>query len=171
MKRALKIVVTGPFGAGKTAFIQTISQIDVVSTERRIPRRAPAGKEETTVALDYGRVTLGRTTLSLFGTPGQKRFDFMWEILSKEMDGFVMLVDSTETRTFREAKRLIRLFSRYNSVPYVVVANKQDLTGAASPTALRRALNLDSKVTVVPCIATRKREVRSALQALVQLIP
>jgi len=80
-------------------------------------------------------------------------------------------VDSTETRTFREAKRLIRLFSRYNSVPYVVVANKQDLTGAASPTALRRALNLDSKVTVVPCIATRKREVRSALQALVQLIP
>jgi len=56
MKRALKIVVTGPFGAGKTAFIQTISQIDVVSTERRITRRAPAGKEETTVALDYGRV-------------------------------------------------------------------------------------------------------------------
>jgi len=111
----------------------------VVSTERRITRRAPAGKEETTVALDYGRVTLGRTTLSLFGTPGQKRFDFMWEILSKEMDGFVMLVDSTETRTFREAKRLIRLFSRYNSVPYVVVANKQDLTGAASPTGIARS--------------------------------
>ncbi|MBC7252331.1 MAG: ATP/GTP-binding protein [Anaerolineae bacterium] len=171
MKRALKIVVTGPFGAGKTAFIQTISQIDVVSTERKITHHAPAGKEETTVALDYGRVTLGKTVLNLFGTPGQKRFDFMWEILSKEMDGFAVLVDSTEPKTFREAKRLIKLFSRYNSVPYVVVANKQDLAGAVSPAELRRVLNLDGRVQVVPCIATRKRDVRSVLQSLLELIP
>jgi small GTP-binding protein len=171
MKRALKIVITGPFGAGKTAFIQTISQIDVVSTERKITRRAPVGKEETTVAMDYGRVALGRTILNLFGTPGQKRFDFMWEILSQEMDGFAVLVDTTETKTFREARRLIRLFSRYNSVPYVVVANKQDLAGAVSSTKLRRALSLDGRVAVVPCVATRKRSVRTALQALVQLIP
>ncbi|MDY7041956.1 MAG: ATP/GTP-binding protein [Chloroflexota bacterium] len=170
MKRALKIVVTGPFGAGKTAFIRTISQIDVVSTERRITRRAPAGKEETTVAMDYGRVTVGRSSLSLFGTPGQKRFDFMWEILSKEMDGFIVLVDSTEAKTFREARRLIKLFSRYNSVPYVVVANKQDLDSAVSPTALSRALNLDGRVKVVPCVATKKKDVRSVLQVLVQLI-
>lgn len=171
MKRALKIVITGPFGAGKTAFIKTISGIDVVSTERRITHHAPAGKEETTVALDYGQVALGQTVLHLFGTPGQKRFDFMWEILSKEMDGFAVLVDSTEARTFREARRLINLFSRYNSVPYVVVANKQDLAGAASPAALQRALNLDGQVPVVPCIATQKRSVRAALLALVELIP
>jgi small GTP-binding protein len=171
MKRALKVVVTGPFGAGKTAFVKTISQVDVVSTERRIIRRAPTGKEETTVALDYGRVTLGQNILNLFGTPGQKRFDFMWEILSKEMDGFAVLVDSTESKTFREAERLIKLFSRYNSVPYVVVANKQDLADAVSPTALRRALSLDGRATVVPCIATQKRSVRAALQALLRLIP
>jgi small GTP-binding protein len=171
MQRTLKIVVTGPFGAGKTVFIRTISQIDVVSTERRISRRSSTGKEETTVALDYGRVAMGRMILNLFGTPGQKRFDFMWEILSKEMDGFVMLVDSTEAGTFREARRLIKLFSRYNSVPYVVVANKQDLSGSVSPTALRRALNLDGKVTVVPCIATQKKDVRTALRALVRIIP
>lgn len=171
MKRALKIVITGPFGAGKTAFIKTISGIDIVSTERRITHHAPAGKEETTVALDYGQVTLGQTVLHLFGTPGQKRFDFMWEILSKEMDGFAVLVDSTEARTFREARRLINLFSRHNSVPYVVVANKQDLAGAAPPAALQRALNLDGRVPVVPCIATQKRSVRTALLALVELIP
>jgi len=171
MGRALKIVVTGPFGAGKTAFIQTISEIDVISTERQITHRASADKEETTVAMDYGQVTLGKTLLHLFGTPGQKRFDFMWEILSKEMDGFAVLVDATEARTFREASRLIKLFSRYNSVPYVVVANKQDLAGAVSPIALQRALNLDGRTTVVPCIATRKQSVRAALQALVELIP
>jgi len=142
MKRALKIVVTGPFGAGKTAFIQTISQIDVVSTERRITRRAPAGQEETTVALDYGRVTLGRTTLSLFGTPGQKRFDFMWEILSKEMDGFVMLVDSTETRTFRGHSGALHRHSQTGGA--LCVAS----SGATHPLVWKK-MSDDSSITLV----------------------
>ena len=82
--QTVKMVVTGPFNAGKTEFIQTVSEIDVVSTERRISSEAEKVKESTTVAMDFGRITVDdELVLYLFGTPGQKRFDFMWEICRK----------------------------------------------------------------------------------------
>jgi len=84
----VKMVVTGPFNAGKTEFIQTVSEIDVVSTERKISSPQERVKETTTVAMDFGRITVDESlVLYLFGTPGQKRFDFMWEILSEGMLG------------------------------------------------------------------------------------
>jgi len=84
--QTVKMVVTGPFSAGKTEFIKTISEIDVVSTERKITDETKRVKEATTVAMDFGRITVDEDlVLYLFGTPGQKRFDFMWEILSEGM--------------------------------------------------------------------------------------
>ena len=84
--QTVKMVVTGPFNAGKTQFIRSISEIDVVSTERRISTEAERVKDETTVAMDFGRITVDQDLiLYLFGTPGQKRFDFMWEILSESV--------------------------------------------------------------------------------------
>ncbi len=80
--QTVKMVVTGPFSAGKTQFIRSISEIDVVATERKISSDPERIKEETTVAMDFGRITVDEElVLYLFGTPGQKRFDFMWEIL------------------------------------------------------------------------------------------
>jgi len=91
--QTVKMVVTGPFNAGKTQFIRSISEIDVVSTERRISTEAERVKDETTVAMDFGRITVDQDLiLYLFGTPGQKRFDFMWEILSEGMLGFVVMI-------------------------------------------------------------------------------
>ena len=82
--QTVKMVVTGPFNAGKTEFIRSVSEIDVVSTERKISSEAERVKETTTVAMDFGRITVDDDlVLYLFGTPGQKRFDFMWEILSE----------------------------------------------------------------------------------------
>ena len=93
----VKMVVTGPFSAGKTQFIQSVSEIEVVSTERKLTHvQERAVKETTTIAMDFGRITVDQDlVLYLFGTPGQKRFDFMWEILSEGMLGFVVVVDST----------------------------------------------------------------------------
>lgn len=80
--QTVKMVVTGPFSAGKTEFIQSVSEIDVVKTERKISSDAERVKNETTVAMDFGRITVDDDlVLYLFGTPGQRRFDFMWEIL------------------------------------------------------------------------------------------
>ena len=83
--QTVKMVVTGPFNAGKTEFISSVSEIDVVSTERQITDETSRTKEQTTVAMDFGRITVDEDlVLYLFGTPGQKRFDFMWEICQKE---------------------------------------------------------------------------------------
>ncbi|HVF19153.1 MAG TPA: ATP/GTP-binding protein, partial [Mycobacteriales bacterium] len=91
---AVKIVVTGPFAAGKTTLIRTISEITVLSTEKDITDSTRARKNETTVAMDFGRITIDRDlVLYLFGTPGQERFDFMWEILGEGMLGYILLID------------------------------------------------------------------------------
>ncbi|NIV36864.1 MAG: GTP-binding protein, partial [Anaerolineae bacterium] len=97
----------------------------------------------TTVAMDFGRITVDDDlVLYLFGTPGQKRFDFMWEILSEGMLGFVVLVDSVRPETFREARRILDIFRSYANTPYVVAANKQDMDDAWSPEDLRIALKV-----------------------------
>src|SRR6266508_2981968 len=141
--QTVKMVVTGPFSSGKTQFIQSVSEIDVVSTERRISSEAEKIKESTTVAMDFGRITVdAELVLYLFGTPGQKRFDFMWEILSEGMLGFVVMVDSTRPETFREAKSILETFRAYAPTPYVVAANKQDLGDAWQTDDLRIALRL-----------------------------
>jgi uncharacterized protein len=169
--QTVKIVVTGPFSAGKTEFIRSVSEIDVVSTERRISTAAEKIKETTTVAMDFGRITVDDDlVLYLFGTPGQKRFDFMWEILSEGMLGFVVMVDSTRPETFREARSILETFRAYAPTPYVVTANKQDSKDAWDPDDMRVALRLDPKVKLLPCIATNKETVKGVLLELLYSI-
>lgn len=167
---AFKIVVTGPFNSGKTQFIKTISDIPVVSTEKKITTEDRGIKAETTVAMDYGRALIDTHTLYLYGTPGQTRFDFMWEILSGEMDAFVVLVDSTDQPSFPDAAELVRLFSSFTDVPYLIVANKTDLEGAARLAEVRRGTRASADVTVMPCVATQKSSVRQVLLQMIELL-
>lgn len=165
--QTVKMVITGPFNAGKTEFISSVSEIEVVSTERRISDETASVKLETTVAMDFGRITIDEDlVLYLFGTPGQKRFDFMWEILSEGMLGFVVLVDSVRPETFREARRILDIFRGYATTPYVVAANKQDMEDAWSPDDLRIALRVRSDVKMLPCVATEKESVKRVLLEL-----
>lgn len=169
--QTVKMVITGPFSAGKTEFIRSISEIDVVSTERKISSDAERLKETTTVAMDFGRITVDDDlVLYLFGTPGQRRFDFMWEILSEGMLGFIVLIDSVRPETFREAKHILEIFRGYSATPYVVAANKQDLPDSWSPEDLRIALKIDRDVKVLPCVATDKESVKNILLALLYSI-
>jgi len=165
------MVVTGPFAAGKTQFIKTISEIDVVSTERKISSAAERVKEATTVAMDFGRITIDDDlVLYLFGTPGQKRFDFMWEILSEGMLGFIVVVDSARPETFREARSILDTFRGYASTPYIVAANKQDHEDAWPPEDLRIALKIDGAIKVMPCVASDKESVKNTLLELLYSI-
>jgi signal recognition particle receptor subunit beta len=166
------MVVTGPFSAGKTEFIRSVSEIDVVSTERKISSEGEkAVKQATTVAMDFGRITVDEDlVLYLFGTPGQKRFDFMWEILSEGMLGFIVMVDSTRPETFREARSILETFRAYAPTPYVVSANKQDRTDAWDLDDMRHALRLDSKVKLLPCVATDRDTVKNVLLELLYSI-
>lgn len=167
----VKMVVTGPFNAGKTEFIQTVSEIDVVATERKITLPEERIKETTTVAMDFGRITVDdNLVLYLFGTPGQKRFDFMWEILSEGMLGFIVMVDSTRPETFREARNILDAFRAFSPTPYVVAASKQDMSGAWELEDIRIALRLDPRIKLLPCVAIEKESVKNTLLELLDSI-
>ena len=169
--QTVKIVVTGPFNAGKTEFIRSVSEIDVVSTERKISAEAEKVKNTTTVAMDFGRITVDDDlVLYLFGTPGQKRFDFMWEILSEGMLGFIVIVDSNRPETFREARRILQTFKAYAPTPYVVAANKQDSPDAWDIEDMKVALRLDSDIKFLPCVALDKDKVKTVLLELLYTI-
>ncbi len=170
--QTVKMVITGPFSSGKTEFIRSISEIDVVTTERGISSEAErAVKDSTTVAMDFGRITVDDDlVLYLFGTPGQRRFDFMWEILAEGMLGFVVMVDSTKPETFREAKSILETFRAYAPTPYVVAANKQDMGEAWNTDDLRIALRIEDGVKLLPCVASNKESVKTVLLELLYSI-
>ena len=170
--QTVKMVITGPFSSGKTEFIRSISEIDVVTTERGISSDTErAVKDSTTVAMDFGRITVDDDlVLYLFGTPGQRRFDFMWEILAEGMLGFVVMVDSTKPETFREAKSILETFRAYAPTPYVVAANKQDMPDAWNTDDLRIALRIEEGVKLLPCTASNKDSVKAVLLELLYSI-
>ena len=170
--QTVKMVVTGPFSSGKTQFIGSVSEIDVVATERKITAEGEKEvKDATTVAMDFWRITVDEDlVLYLFGTPGQKRFDFMWEILSEGMLGFIVMIDSARPETFREARSILQTFRAYAPTPYVVAANKQDVEDAWEIDDMRNALRLDPKVKLLPCVATDLKSVKSVLLELLYSI-
>jgi uncharacterized protein len=122
----VKVVITGPYGVGKTTLVRTLSEINVLTTERRVSVDDDAeGKTSTTVAMDFGRLTIDDTLqLYLFGTPGQKRFDFMWDILAEGMLGFVVMLDDSRPDSHAEAAELLEHFTEQTATPYVVAVNK-----------------------------------------------
>ncbi len=170
--QALKIVVTGCYSAGKTQFIRTISDIETVSTDYAVTLESErALKHETTVALDFGTIAINdQLNLYLFGTPGQERFDFMWEHLSIGCIGYVVMVDSTRPGHFVETRRLMERFAELTDAPYVVAANKQDDPTALPPGYVRRRLGVPLDVPVLPCTGTDRASVKAVLLALLQQI-
>ena len=171
--RSVKVVITGPFGAGKTTLIQTISEIDVLSTEKAVSPddQAHSSKKNTTVAMDFGRLTIDQElALYLFGTPGQKRFDFMWEILAEGMLGFIVLVDAEREEAIEEAAEILSFFRDTADVPYVVAVNKSDAEPEACVQRAREALELDATVRVVACNALDRSSVKNVLLELLYAV-
>jgi len=153
-----KVLVTGPFHAGKTTIVHTIST-RAVSVQRM----------GTTVALDFGHVDLRGFTLDLFGTVGQPRFDPILERLGGEALGAILVVDSTRPEDFPRAKDMMQKAGVYG-LPYVVAANKQDLPGALSVEEIRKRLAVSSDVAIVGTVGTDKTSVLKALDILLDRI-
>jgi hypothetical protein len=171
MPKQYKLVVTGTFNAGKTTFVRTLSEIEPINTDKatstKIENRV---KATTTVALDYGKMKAKNgSTVHLFGTPGQDRFDFMRDILAEDMHGFIFLVDSTDRQSLAQALKLLGAFSRQRRVPYLLAANKVDRRGL-SLEEIRKSLKLADQQPLMPCVATDKASVRAVVEQLVALL-
>ena len=165
--QSVKVVVTGPFNAGKTTFIKAVSEITVLSTERQVSDVSGEGGGETTVAMDFGRITVSDdVVLYLFGTPGQERFSFMWETLSEGMLGFVLLVDAKARETIEDAKSMISFFTNMSDVPFVVAGNKVDADDTDALRDLRSMLELDDRVPLLPVDARDRDSVKAVLLGL-----
>ncbi len=109
-----KIIFTGPVGSGKTTAIQSLSDVPVVCTDQRASDHEEIGKTNTTVAMDYGKILLkSGETVHLYGTPGQERFDFMWEILTQGGIGLIILVDHSNPNAHEDLRFFLSAFSKF----------------------------------------------------------
>ncbi|MFD8805191.1 GTP-binding protein [Streptomyces sp. NPDC059597] len=169
---ATKIVVAGGFGVGKTTLVTAVSEITPLQTEALMTQAsedtddltATPGKTSTTVAMDFGRITLDDDlVLYLFGTPGQQRFWFMWDDLVRGAIGAVVLAD---TRRLKDCFPALDYFESCG-LPYVVAVNHFDGTEIFEPEDVREALTIPAHIPVMIMDARRRISAIETLLALV----
>ena len=168
-----KILVAGHFGAGKTTFVKTLSQIKTLETEKTThDEEEKKKKSKTTVAMDYGEyVTENGKRIHIFGIPGQERFSFMWPILAKNSLAFIILLDSTDTSRWYEAFKQINIFRKISpNAPIIFVANKRDLPKALPMEEIRKKLKLPPNIKLLECVATDRESVLSVLEEVLKEI-
>ncbi|MDP3010368.1 MAG: ATP/GTP-binding protein [Methylococcales bacterium] len=162
-----KIIFTGPVGAGKTTAINSISDLPPIKTDAAASDMTKSKKSATTVAMDYGVMNLpGGEKLHLYGTPGQERFDFMWDILVTRGIGLVLLLDNTRADPFVDMKFFLDAFDKFIGDTAVAVGVTQ-MDVSAKPTIEDYQIQLGGMGLKLPVFAVDAR-VRNDVSILIQ---
>ncbi len=171
----LVILFAGPMGSGKTTAIRSLSEIEVISTEAVNTDREQADKATTTVALDYGEITLGDDAkVRLYGVPGQKRFKFMWQIIRERAIGLILLVNNDAPRPIESMLEFIEEFGELHDRGGIVVgvtrSDVESSTTLADYTSALAGVGLDRTIPVIPVDTRQASDTRIALMTLVMAI-
>ncbi len=171
LPQAIKVLIAGHFGVGKTTMVGAVSEIRPLRTEEVLTGISVGvddlsgveAKNTTTVAMDFGRITIGGDlVLYLFGTPGQDRFTFLWDELATGAIGAVVLAD---TRRLKDTFPCIDYFED-RGTPFVVAVNCFDGSQAYRPEEVRQALDIDERIPVLLCDARAKEDCKHILISL-----
>ena len=153
-----KILVTGPFDAGKSTFVHALST-----------RAVSVDRLGTTIALDHGHVDHKGFAADIFGTPGQERFDPIIKLISGEAMGVFLILDSTRAEDFARGRQMLEI-TRSFGLPVVIIANKQDRDGALTPEDIRGKLDMPENILVTPAVAATGEGVFEAFETLIDMV-
>ncbi|SHE21052.1 GTP-binding protein [methanotrophic endosymbiont of Bathymodiolus puteoserpentis (Logatchev)] len=164
-----KIIFTGPVGAGKTTAISSLSDVPLVKTDEAASDMTKERKAETTVAMDYGIMHINEgEKIHLYGTPGQERFDFMWDILTAGGIGLVLLLDNSRTDPFKDMQFFLKSFAGFIQKTGVAIGVTQmDISTQPTIDNYHQQLKeLDMSIPVFSVDAREKKDVSILVQAL-----
>lgn len=165
------MVVTGPVGSGKSTFIRSVSQIEAVDTDRRATDETSLLKQKTTVAFDFGRLQFNpNMALHLYGTPGQERFNFIWDMLIGKAHAYILLVAAHRPGEFRYARQVISYMNQRAQIPMIIGLTHIDCSGAWSQENVVAALGYYDLNTQPPTVLINSTETSSVANALITLV-
>jgi uncharacterized protein len=167
----MRLVITGCVGAGKSTFIRSISEIEVVDTDRKATDEVSEMKQNTTVSMDFGTLSFGPDmSLHIYGTPGQSRFDFMWDILINKAHAYILLVAAHRPGEFHHARRILNFMNQRANIPMLIGVTHSDCSGAWSLENISIALGYLPDMPQPPLVLVNANEKESAIDAVVTLL-
>lgn len=169
--RTMRLVVAGTPGAGKTTFVRTISDIQVVDTDRTSTDETALLKQKTTVAFDFGRIAFGSTMdLQIYGTPGQSRFNFMWDFLIKSANIYILLVPAHRPDDFHYARQIISFMNQRVQIPMLIGLTHTDCPGVCNTEEIMIRLGYMDRRNRPPVVKVNPNERPSTLESLMAVM-
>lgn len=142
----MRLVITGPVASGKSTFIRSVSEIDVVDTDEKATDETKDLKAKTTVAMDFGKLRFTpEFAMHLYGTPGQERFDFMWDLLIRKAHAYILLVSADQPKEFRSARRIMSFMNQRVQIPMMIGITHTDCPNAWQTENIAIALGFSPK--------------------------
>jgi uncharacterized protein len=165
--KTMRLVVAGTPGAGKSTFVRTVSDIEIIDTDRTATDQTAQLKSKTTVAFDYGRFVFGSTLeIQVYGTPGQSRFNFMWDFLIQRAHAYILLVAAHRPQDFHYARQILLFMNQRVKIPMLIGITHTDCIGACNTEEIMMKLGFLSSKNRPPVIKVNPHERSSVVEAV-----